>query len=240
MISKSAARKAGSRLREAYPGALVGDPADVQLIADQLAVIEEFRAQFSQPLNSMSNSLRSYLSTCRIDGEVSQRLKRMPTIIDKIVNRESKTDLSRMRDIGGCRVVVTASNPGVLYDLADYVVDRNVGTRVIDYVAEPRPSGYRALHLEVSRQSLPIEVQLRTPAMHRWAETMEAFSDLLGENFKQDGDSDVHKFMALQLELDVLEEQRRLPTRSLLRERAIHAQVISGLLSEAEKSKGKG
>ena len=68
---------------------------------------------------------------------------------------------------------------------------RRNGVETIDYVAEPRQSGYRAVHLICMYSgkgvSRPVEVQLRTPAMHSWAVMVEEVSARLGVNHKQDG-----------------------------------------------------
>lgn len=101
-----------------------------------------------------------------------------------------------MQDIGGCRAVV--SDLDGLQQLVDTVVDR-LESRVIhhdDYVDKPRRSGYRAHHLVVrSSNDLPIEIQIRTQAMHIWAETVEGFSHELGMNFKQDGEGPMFDFL---------------------------------------------
>ena len=151
LLSKSTVRKAGSRFREIEARRLDGEAVDMGYRNAQLRIIEQYRAQFQTPLNSMNSSLRSYLSSLGLPGEVTQRLKRMPTIIDKIVRRENRLDLSRMRDIGGCRVVTVGTSIADLYTIADRVEKKNVDCKRIDYVAEPRVTGYRALHLEVVR-----------------------------------------------------------------------------------------
>lgn len=49
--------------------------------------------------------LRSCLTTEGLELDVSQRLKRLPTIEDKL-RRLPRMDLSSMQDIGGCRAVL--------------------------------------------------------------------------------------------------------------------------------------
>lgn len=234
-VSKSAVRKAGSRLRESYLNIENGGLASPDYEEAQIKIIRQYRAQFSPPLNSMSASLRSYLASSAISGEVTQRLKRMPTIIDKLLNREHRLDLSRMRDIGGCRVVIEPNSLEVLYKFADYVASRNRECKVIDYVSQPRSSGYRGIHLEIMRHGLPIEVQLRTPLMHSWAETVEAFSDVLGQNYKQDGDTIVHKYMRLMLQLDILQERGESPTAEFMEQVALLAGEISDSLVQTDE-----
>lgn len=52
-----------------------------------------------------NNGLRHRARSLGIDAEVTQRLKRSQTILDKL-RREPTLDLSRMQDVGGCRAVV--------------------------------------------------------------------------------------------------------------------------------------
>jgi putative GTP pyrophosphokinase len=45
--------------------------------------------------------------------------------------------------------------------------------RTWDYVARPKPDGYRAKLLVVRKDGVLIEVQLRTATQHAWAELVE-------------------------------------------------------------------
>ncbi len=89
MLSKSAVRKAGSVMRRQAEG-----KASQEEVEQALAVVSAFRASFAGPLEAASGELATLLETHQIQGEVSQRLKRMPTILEKITSRESKLDLS--------------------------------------------------------------------------------------------------------------------------------------------------
>jgi putative GTP pyrophosphokinase len=42
-----------------------------------------------------------------------------------------------------------------------------------DYIATPKEDGYMALHLVVRRDYRLIEIQLRTPGLHFWAELVD-------------------------------------------------------------------
>jgi ppGpp synthetase/RelA/SpoT-type nucleotidyltranferase len=57
-------------------------------------------------------------------------------------------------------------------------------TAVTDYTAQPRPSGYRAMHLIVRYHGRLVEVQLRTPRAHQWAMGVETLSMEYGQDFK--------------------------------------------------------
>jgi len=50
-----------------------------------------------------NNGMRRYAQAAGVGVQVTQRLKRMETIVAKLTDYESKMNLSRMRDIGGGR-----------------------------------------------------------------------------------------------------------------------------------------
>ena len=193
-LSKSAIRKAGSILRAYQRGEATREQCN-----DAISTIQNYRAAFVLPLTKVSGNLRDFAQALNIDVEVSQRLKRLGTIYDKLTVRETGLDLSRMRDIGGCRVVTDNNDVSGVYELLEYAKKQwqSDVKRVIDYVATPRESGYRAIHIEVNQDGYIIEVQLRTRVMHAWAETAESFSYVFQKNYKQDGQSKVHDYMRL-------------------------------------------
>jgi putative GTP pyrophosphokinase len=72
-----------------------------------LRAIVEFRGLHAGPLQRVAVNLRYYVDKHTLTRPivVGQRLKRLPTIIDKL-RREPEMKLSRMHDVGGCRAVV--------------------------------------------------------------------------------------------------------------------------------------
>ncbi len=190
--SSKRVQKAGSKLRKHFRGDAVLDSVAFQAEVD---CITRWRASFSGPLVSTNNSLRSALRRRQIDGQVTQRLKRMSTIIDKL-QREPTLSLERMRDIGGCRVVVSTLDE--VYEVSDWLHGLRPIVEVKDYIKDPRDSGYRALHVVATyggAEPRPIEIQIRTKPMHRWALLVEEQSSTQGVNYKQDGDSRFHHTM---------------------------------------------
>lgn len=192
--ARAAVRKAASRIRKAARGVEI-DPSTLRAAYD---TIDQYRAQFSLPTSKVAMGLRSMVSTLRLDAEVSQRIKRHVTIIDKITDRERTLDFSKMQDIGGCRVILDdRASLRSLHERIRIVWGSSIIGEV-DYIANPRSSGYRAIHVIVSRDGYPIEIQLRDPVLHAWAETVEAISALTRKNYKHDGDSIVQRFMLLE------------------------------------------
>ena len=187
--SQSQVKKAGRTLRRYGRGEeLSADEVD-----SAISVVQAFRRAHAAPLVVANNGLRSMARTegCRV--EVTQRLKRFVTIYNKL-QREPTLDLSRMQDIGGVRAVLDS------IDEIRRVERRLMGKRPVrgysDYITDPRESGYRAVHVVVDYRGRQIEVQLRTPAMHAWALTVELQSSRTGLNLKQDGSHALQLLMA--------------------------------------------
>lgn len=137
-----------------------------------MAVIGWWRSEHAKPLSRVAANLRYY---ARQEGApvVAQRLKREPTIGDKLL-REPAMKLSRMADIGGVRAILPDQE--AVYRVASRLRRNWTITRTRDYVAEPKQDGYRALHLINRNRGRLIEVQLRTPFQDAWANTVETWS----------------------------------------------------------------
>lgn len=176
--SKNAVRKAGETLRH--------NPIDLNAIS----VLENWRASHAYVINTFQANLR--LRSNDISAVVGQRLKRRPTIIDKL-SREPQMDLSRMHDIAGCRVIF--DNMDALFKFRRSMIETRAkhvriteGRDQFNYIDRPKPSGYRGVH-DVYRYNvnsvsgvpwngLLIEIQYRTQAQHAWATAVET-ADLL-------------------------------------------------------------
>ncbi|MBI3812018.1 MAG: hypothetical protein HY283_07420 [Nitrospirae bacterium] len=81
-----------------------------------LHLAEKWRACHAYPINTFQASLRGKLKGFKYDPIAAQRLKRMPTIIDKL-RRYPAMKLTTMQDIGGVRAIL-GSVPDV-YRLAN-------------------------------------------------------------------------------------------------------------------------
>src|SRR5262245_30060847 len=66
-----------------------------------------WRACHAYPINTFQSTLRTKTKELAGDPIVAQRLKRMPTIIDKLARYPSMT-LSQMQDIGGIRAILSS------------------------------------------------------------------------------------------------------------------------------------
>lgn len=112
---------------------------------------------------------------------LSSRLKSADSIVEKVVRKGIEPDFDAIRanitDIAGVRV--TCSFVQDAYRLFDLLVAQDdISVRLVkDYIAEPKPNGYKSLHaivevpvfLSTGRMTVPVEVQFRTIAMDFWA-----------------------------------------------------------------------
>ena len=198
-ITKSQVNKAGSRVRKFMRREIESGPE----LEHALRVMDAFRAAHQYPLVKANNGLRSMIQTEGCQVEVSQRMKRFMTIIDKL-QREPTLPLSRMQDIGGCRAILESVDE--IRRVEARLKRRRPIAGYSDYITAPRSSGYRGVHVVVEYDGRCIEIQLRTRLMHLWAITVERQSTLVGENLKQDGSHAVQRFMAAMSEAMALDE----------------------------------
>lgn len=112
---------------------------------------------------------------------VETRLKAPKSIEDKLKKLECDVSIPSARenvmDIAGVRVVCNFVDD--VYEVANMLTFQD-DTRIIsekDYIKNPKPNGYRSLHLLLmvpvqlleGKVEIPVEVQIRTVAMDFWA-----------------------------------------------------------------------
>lgn len=174
-----------------------------------LDLATQWRACHAYPINTFQSLLRKRIRGGNFSGEpiVAQRLKRMPTIIDKL-NRYPNMNLSTMQDIGGIRAVL--DSVADVYRLRDQYKNCRFAHELIlekDYIKEPRSDdGYRSVHLiykykntqNPSYDGLRVELQIRTRLQHLWATAVETMGTFLGQALKsRQGNQDWLDFFAL-------------------------------------------
>jgi putative GTP pyrophosphokinase len=177
--SKSKIKKAGEILKTCSP-----DHPDYKWALD---LADKWRACHAYPINTFQSTLRLKLKKYSKNTIVAQRLKRMPTIIDKLKRFHPNMQLTTMQDIGGIRAVLGSINE--VYTLADeYRKSSLFAHKLInehDYIQNPRDEdGYRSLHLiyqYVNKKNpdydgLKLELQIRTKLQHTWATAVETMN----------------------------------------------------------------
>lgn len=112
---------------------------------------------------------------------ITSRLKSPESIYEKIQRKKLPADVrsieEHLSDVAGVRVVCNFIED--IYMLADCLISQD-DVRLIkmkDYIKNPKPNGYRSLHLIIEipifltdeKKMMKVEVQLRTIAMDMWA-----------------------------------------------------------------------
>jgi RelA/SpoT family protein len=136
---------------------------------------------FEGPINVLRNKVYNELVRLGLvpPAILAHRLKRASSILAKL-RRMPKLKLSRMQDIGGLRaVVLTLENARALQEACGgFVALRD------DYISQPKPTGYRGVHLIFRHDELQVEFQVRTALQHAWATAVETMEILLGKPLK--------------------------------------------------------
>lgn len=161
------------------------------------------------------------------------RLKSVPSIIEKL-NRKglelsAESIEKNLNDVAGIRVI--CSFPEDIYILAEELCSQD-DIRLIarkDYIKDPKPNGYRSLHLIVEipiflmteKKFMRVEVQFRTIAMDFWASLEHKLK------YKKDIKQDVEEIS------EELRECAEEISRLDMKMQSIHRK-ISGSVGEAE------
>ncbi len=127
-------------------------------------------AQREEYIERVTALLRQTLHEHHIKAEVKGRAKHLYSIYKKLV-RSGESDLSHIYDLFALRVLVDTKNE--CYEVLGIVHAHwpPLPARFKDYIATPKPNGYKSLHTTViCEEGRPTEVQIRTHDMHREAE----------------------------------------------------------------------
>ena len=112
---------------------------------------------------------------------MQSRLKSVPSMANKLQKRGLPIDFDmaakHLHDIAGIRVICSYIDD--IYMISDLLTRQDDVTVIkkVDYIKNPKPNGYRSLHLVLEvpvflsegKTFVPIEIQLRTIAMDFWA-----------------------------------------------------------------------
>lgn len=112
---------------------------------------------------------------------IKTRLKSVESITDKLTNQNIPITVDNiekhLHDIAGVRVI--CAFPSDIYTLSEAFLNQDDITLIErkDYMGNPKPNGYRSLHLIVEipiflhdkKKPMKVEVQFRTISMDWWA-----------------------------------------------------------------------
>lgn len=167
---------------------------------------------------------------------IKTRVKSMDSLVKKIKRKNIPLTLTGIeegiKDIAGVRVI--CSFPDDIYMLADCLLKQDdvVLVEKKDYIQNPKPSGYRSLHLIIEvpiflqneKRMVTVEVQLRTIAMDFWASLEHKL------RYKKDIPEDQAKYLEAEMQ-DCAKVSAALDERM---------QNVKNILSEEERLKKYG
>lgn len=184
---------------------------------EYIKILDNWRACHAYPLQVIKMTLLHRARKIDPNSLIAQRLKRRPSIELKL-HDNPKMKLSQMQDIGGCRAVL--SNVSQVKKLVSKYKQFHAkspqnrsdwdGSDDFDYIARPKPDGYRSVHLVFRFQSLSperciyngqrIEIQIRSKLQHLWATAVETAQVFTGQALKskvKNASDDWLRFFAL-------------------------------------------
>src|SRR2546427_1121778 len=138
------------------------------------AMVTERRADREEHVREAAMVLRAELEKVDIPAEISGRAKHFYSIYDKMAKKGR--EFNEIYDLTAMRVIAERDGDegtrdcygalGLIHSLW-----KPMPGRFKDYVAMPKPNGYRALHTTViGPEGRPLEIQVRTREIHETAE----------------------------------------------------------------------
>lgn len=156
-------------------------------IKEQSRPFRELMSYYRCALMEVETKFRVLNEELSLEGEanpidaIESRLKSPESIIEKVDRKGIDFSVEAIEehidDIAGIRVICSFESD--VYLIAEALL-RQTDVQLIeriDYIANPKPSGYRSLHLVIAipiflydeKKIMKMEVQLRTMAMDMWA-----------------------------------------------------------------------
>ncbi len=152
-----------------------------QILEDRLfrRILPQEYHHLRRRLQSIGTPERELLDNmvARIEGalrpelvvRIESRIKHLFSIYRKL-SRSGKS-LSDLYDLQGIRLICAAETACYLVAKTIQSLYEAIPGRYKDYIREPKPNGYRSLHMTVRGPTgSPVEIQIRTCAMHILAE----------------------------------------------------------------------
>lgn len=159
----------------------------LDMVQEQIIPVEQFFANYTCAIYEIETKFKvlNEQFSLKYDGNpiesIKSRVKDYDSIIRKIIRKNIPRTIEaieeNINDIAGVRVICSFEDD--IYRLANCLLQQDDITLISkkDYIKNPKPSGYRSLHLIVSvpifleneKKDVKVEVQLRTIAMDFWA-----------------------------------------------------------------------
>lgn len=161
-------------------------------VSDSVALVNRWRSDHVFVIGIFQNTLKRYAKEIDKKAILAQRLKKIDSIALKLKMIPTMA-LSKMQDIGGCRVIFI--NIEDVYKLVEKYKHSRIRHKLVkpyDYIEKPKDSGYRGYHLVYEYYSTRndryngyfVEIQIRTMLQHIWSTTVETAGAFTKNSFK--------------------------------------------------------
>jgi GTP pyrophosphokinase len=143
-------------------------PEAYRELAQRVAQSREKRDQYTEEVKGI---IRAELERFELKGEVDGRAKHFFSIHKKM--EEQHLNFDEVYDLMAFRVILDSNQEKSCYEALSIVhaLWKPVPGRFKDYIAMPKANNYRSLHTTViGPHGQRVEIQIRTRAMHEWAE----------------------------------------------------------------------
>ncbi|MBU2053668.1 MAG: bifunctional (p)ppGpp synthetase/guanosine-3',5'-bis(diphosphate) 3'-pyrophosphohydrolase [Proteobacteria bacterium] len=144
------------------------DPETYNELARRVVKKKEKREKYTAEVNGI---IRGELDRFGIPGEVEGRSKHFYSIHKKM--KEQQIDFDEVYDLTAFRIILDSDKEKDCYEALSVVhaLWKPVPGRFKDYIAMPKANHYQSLHTTlIGPYGERVEVQIRTRAMHEWAE----------------------------------------------------------------------
>lgn len=135
---------------------------------DLVENVKQKRQERQAFIDLAMEQLRERLTSANVKAEIRGRAKHFYSIYKKM-KRDNK-DISEIYDLSAVRVLVESVRDcyavlGIIHEMW-----KPMPGRFKDYIAMPKSNGYQSLHTTVMTRGYPLEIQIRTFAMHQVSE----------------------------------------------------------------------
>ena len=142
-----------------FTGSTVTEEQFLDVISESILPVEKFFANYTCAIMEIETKFKvlNEQFSLKYDGNpieyISSRVKDYDSILRKVIRKDIPRDLGsiedNINDIAGVRVVCSFVDD--IYRLADCLLQQDdiILLRKKDYIKNPKPTGYRSLHLIV-------------------------------------------------------------------------------------------
>jgi len=131
--------------------------------------VKAARGNRREIVGKMMESIKRRLKENKLEAQVHGREKHLYSIYRKM--REKQLSFAQVLDVFGFRIIVKDVHACYIALGALHGLFKPIPGKFKDYIAIPKANGYQSLHTTLFGPfGTPIEVQIRTPEMHKIAE----------------------------------------------------------------------